>query len=203
MNGCGVWPAAPSLLRFQVFNSDLHFPSFNVSSSSTPSAASTSVEEFPPTISHFHVSPPGWSSRTAVDDSFKIHPFPTPSLTNTNTIPGMISIRIQQLCVPIQDGEFHRRTKTKVFIEQFWVQNNSTNKISLTPFSESLLEFAKICNLIGFICFIYSILVCPHQNLRPLGGNVPAIAWQACVANLDHFGCFILCIPLFFAAFRS
>ncbi|KAJ0034939.1 hypothetical protein Pint_25940 [Pistacia integerrima] len=172
MNGCGVWPAAPSL-RFQVFYSDLQFLSFNVSSSSTPSAASTSVEEFPPTISHFPVSPPGWSSRTTVDDSFKIHPFPTPSLTNTNTIPGMISIRIQQLCVPIQDGEFHRRTKT------------------------------KICNLIGFICFIYSILVCPHQNLRPLGGNVPAIAWQACVANLDHFGCFHPLHPRLFCSIQE
>ncbi|XP_031284644.1 receptor-like protein kinase BRI1-like 3 [Pistacia vera] len=147
-----------------------------MSSSSTPSAASTSVEEFPSTISHFPVSPPGWSSRTAVDGSFKLHPFPNPSLTNTNTIPGMISIRIQQLCVPIQDGEFHRRTKTKVFImivaqialtlSNFGSMNNSTNKISLTPFSESLLEFAKICNISGFICFIYSILVCPYQNHR-------------------------------------
>ncbi|KAJ0092431.1 hypothetical protein Patl1_26563 [Pistacia atlantica] len=70
-------------------------------SSSTPSAASTSVEDFPPIISHFPVSPPGWSSRTAVDDSFKLHPFPSPSLTNTNTIDRMISIRIQQLRIPI------------------------------------------------------------------------------------------------------
>ncbi|KAJ0034699.1 hypothetical protein Pint_25969 [Pistacia integerrima] len=81
-----------------------------MSSSSTPS---TSVEDFPPIIFHFPISPAGWSSRTAVDDSFKFHPFPNPSLTNTNAIDGMISIRIQQLCIPIQDGEFHRRTKTK------------------------------------------------------------------------------------------
>ncbi|KAJ0035273.1 hypothetical protein Pint_25941 [Pistacia integerrima] len=82
-------------------------------SSSTPSAASTSVEDFPPIISHFPVSPPGWSYRTAVDDSFKLHPFPNPSLTNTNTIDGMISIRIQQLCIPIQDGEFPDERKPR------------------------------------------------------------------------------------------
>ncbi|KAJ0093265.1 hypothetical protein Patl1_26598 [Pistacia atlantica] len=118
-----------------------------MSSSSTPSAASTSVEEFPSTISHFPVSPPGWSSRTAVDGSFKLHPFPNPSLTNTNTIPGMISIRIQQLCVPIQDGEFHRRTKTK-----------------------DLDRDGNSCD-----------------NLRPLGGNVPAIHSGAeyIVGNFD------------------
>ncbi|KAJ0093273.1 hypothetical protein Patl1_26590 [Pistacia atlantica] len=129
------------------------------------------------------VRSPGWGTWAIVDASFNTQPSPTNLRPNVGTVLSPTTKSKCEVRIRIGDDElvimrepvvrFDHRTKIKVFImivAQIALTLSTIGSITtgasshFSPMAKFLLDFAKFCNIIAFICFIYGILVCDSRN---------------------------------------